>query len=74
MNIFWEVMIREMRAERAELDHRRHFTPEKKPIDLTRAVIADFTEIHQPEDLEVVAARSASNMAAAAEADLFEVG
>lgn len=67
-------MVAELRAERAELDHRRHFTEDKKPIELTRAVIQQWTTAHEAEDIETVTARSAISMRTAADNDLFEVG
>lgn len=74
MSLLWEAMVDEMRAERAELDHRRHFTEAKKPIELTRTLLAGWTDIAEDEDLEVVAARSGTHMRTAAESDLIEVG
>lgn len=74
MNILWEVMVTEMRAERLELDNRRHFTPEKKPIELTRVLLADWTTISEPEDIEIVTSRSATNLRMAEQDNLFEVG
>ncbi len=72
MNLCWEAMVAEMRAERAEADSRRHFTPEKKPIELVRDQLAGWTSI--PDDPEIVAERSASHMRDASRDDLFEVG
>lgn len=74
MNVLWEAMVTEMRAERAELDHRRHFTKDKEPIRLVRTDLAGWTEIKPAEDPEVVALRSATNLRQAADDDLFEVG
>lgn len=68
----WEAMVAEMRAERAEADHRRHFTEEKKPIELVRNQLADWTSL--PEDPAVSVERSAGHLATAAKDDLFEVG
>lgn len=67
-------MVAEMRAERAEADQRRHFTPEKKPIELVRAQLSGWTEVKPAEDPEVITARSASSLRNAAGDDLFEVG
>lgn len=74
MNLLWEAMVAEMRAERAELDHRRHFTAEKKPIELVRAQLAGWTDLREPEDPELTVARTAGNFRDAADDDLFEVG
>ncbi len=74
MNVIWETMIYEMRAERIELDNRRHFTEEKKPIELIRGQLREWTEVQPAEDPEIVGARSASNLQSAAQDDLFEVG
>lgn len=70
----WEAMVDEMRAERAELDHRRHFTEDKKPVDLVRYQLADWTELKPAEDPEIVTARSSSALRNAADDDLFEMG
>ncbi len=67
-------MIAEMRAERAELDHRRHFTPEKTPIALTRGLLAEWTSPPVPVDTETVTTRTAGALSAAASDDLFEMG
>lgn len=67
-------MIAEMRALRTEYDNRRHFTPEKTPIDEARSLVAEWTAPAMPIDVEAVAARTAVNMRTAAEHDLFEVG
>lgn len=72
MNLCWEAMVSEMRAERTEADNRRHFTAEKQPIELVRAQLSGWTEIR--EDPEVIADRTASNLRTAAQHDLFEVG
>lgn len=72
MNICWEAMVSEMRAERTEADNRRHFTPEKQPIELVRAQLSGWTRIE--EDPAVIADRTAANLRTAANDDLFEVG
>lgn len=72
MNLCWEAMVAEMRAERLEADNRRHFTPEKKPIELVREQLAGWTEITEPP--EFVAARSAGHMRDASRDDMFEMG
>lgn len=74
MNLLWEAMVAEMRAERLELDNRRHFTPEKKPIELVRHQLAGWTELKPARDPEVAVARTATSFTAAAGDDLFEVG
>lgn len=74
MNLLWEIMIAEMRAERAELDHRRHFTEEKRPIELIRGQIAEWTAIPEKQDLEVITSKTAGGLRMAAKDDLFEVG
>lgn len=70
----WEAMVAEMRAERAELDHRRHFSPDKKPITLTRALLHEFTAPGRPVDLEQVASTTSLALSTAAADDLFEMG
>lgn len=67
-------MVDEVRAERAEADHRRHFTEDKQPIELFRQQLAGWTDVHEAPDPEVVAARSATNLTTAARDDLFEMG
>lgn len=74
MNLLWEAMVAEMRAERTEADNRRHFTPDKQPIALVRDQLAGWTQLKRAEDPEAVVARTAGNMRAAANDDLFEVG
>lgn len=74
MNVLWEAMVEEMRAERTELDNRRHFTPEKQPIELVRALIAEWTTVDEPVDLQLVASHTAANFHSANEDDLFEMG
>lgn len=74
MNVLWETMIVEMRAERTELDNYRHFTPEKSPIQLVRGQIAEWTDIPEPIDPQIATGKSATNMRLASEHDLFEVG
>ncbi len=71
MNLLWEAMVAEMRAERAELDHRRHFTREKQPIELTRALLAEVTG-GTDRDPALVAASTADSLRAAN--DLIELG
>lgn len=71
MNLLWEAMVEEMRAERIELDVRRHFTAEKKPIELTRALLHEWTGDHET-DLEILAAQTADSWRLAG--DLIEVG
>jgi hypothetical protein len=70
MNILWEAMVDEMRAERIELDVRRHFTEHKQPIELTRGLLEDWTG--EPESNDMRAARTADNWRLAG--DLIEVG
>lgn len=74
MNVLWEAMVAEMRAERLELDNRRHFTEEKQPIALVRSDLAGWTEIKPAADPELVAVKTATNLRQAADDDLFEVG
>lgn len=74
MNVLWETMIAEMRAERFEADARRHFTPEKKSIELIRQQLAEWTTVPEPEDPEITIARTANNLRLASQDDLFEVG
>lgn len=74
MNVLWETMVAEMRALRVELDSRRHFTPEKTPIETARELLSTWTEPDEPEDIEMVVTRTATNLRTAAEHDLFEVG
>lgn len=74
MNVIWETMIDEMRAQRAEYDNRRHFTAEKDPIVESRQLLRDWTEPREIENPEVIAARTGANLRRAADADLFEVG
>lgn len=74
MNVFWEAMVAEIRAERAEADQRRHFTADKQPIDLIRHQLSQWTVLAEVEDPEVIAARTSANLASAARDDLFEVG
>lgn len=70
MNLLWEAMVDEMRAERLELDNRRHFTADKQPIETTRRLLTEWTG--EPEDLDMVAARTADNWRLAG--DQIEVG
>lgn len=72
MNLCWEAMVAEMRAERAEADNRRHFTEDKKPIELVRDQLAGWTSL--AEAPEFVAERSAGRMRDAARDDLVEMG
>lgn len=65
-------MIHEMRAVRLELDNQRHFTPEKKPIELTREYVEKWTVGREAPSVEVAAAQTAKNFQAAAH--LIEVG
>lgn len=74
MNVLWETMIAEIRAERAEADSRRHFTADKQPIELIRHQLAEWTTVPEPEDPEIIVARSATSLRSAAQDDLFEVG
>ncbi len=67
-------MVAEMRAERAEADSRRHFTPEKQAIELVRPLLADLTGVHETEDPQIVVARTAGAFRQGAADDLFEVG
>ncbi len=72
MNLLWEAMVAEIRAERDEADARRHFTADKKPIELIRDQLARWTDL--PEEPAFVAERSAGHLRDAARDDLFEVG
>lgn len=74
MNVLWETMIGEMRAQRAELDNRRHFTEEKKPIIDSRTLIDEWLAPGPTVDAEAVALNNAKNMQLAADNDLFELG
>lgn len=74
MNVLWEAMVSEMRAERLELDNRRHFTKDGDAIRLVRQDLAEWTEIKQAEDPELVAVKTATNLRQAADDDLFEMG
>jgi len=74
MNVLWEAMVAEMRATRFELDARRHFTEDRKPIELARDLIAQHTEPFIVESPDVLATRNAMNLRRAANADLIEVG
>jgi hypothetical protein len=74
MNVLWETMVDEMRAARLELDNRRHFTEERKPIELARDVLAKWTEPYVPENPEILAAKNAMSLRRAASHDLIEMG
>jgi hypothetical protein len=74
MCVLWETMIDEMRAVHQELDSRRHFTEERKPIQLARDVVAKWTEPAVVEDPQVIAARTAMSLRRAASKDMIEVG
>jgi hypothetical protein len=74
MNVLWETMVAEMRAERLEADNRRHFTPEKESIELVRGMLAEWTLLEEQQDLQIIADKTAMNMRMAADNDLFEVG
>lgn len=67
-------MVAEMRAERLELDNRRHFTPDKQPIELTRQHIHRWTIGREAKPTETVVARTAGNLNTAAQDDLIEMG
>lgn len=67
-------MIDEMRRVRTELDNRRHFTPEKEDIQLTREFVDNWTIPKEAANPETVAAKSAMNLRMASDADLFEMG
>lgn len=73
MNVLWETMIDEMRAVRAELDQRRHFTPEKQPIELARDLVTQWTGgiERTPAD---IADDNAMSLRRAASQGLIEVG
>lgn len=73
MNVLWETMIDEMRAVRYELDARRHFTAERKPIELTRDTITGWTN-PTVENPQIVAAQTAMALRRAASQNLIEVG
>jgi len=74
MNVLWETMIDEMRAVRFELDARRHFTKEREPIELTRDVMAKWTDPRPARDPQITATRSALSLRRAASQGLIEVG
>lgn len=74
MNVLWETMIDEMRAVRFELDARRHFTPEKQPIEMTRDLVAKWTGNAPERTSEQAAAESALSLRHAASQGLIEVG
>lgn len=71
MNVLWEAMVAEMRAVRAELDHRRHFTEDKQPIELTRDLLVEWTG-GTTVDVQLTATRTATSLSLAS--DLIEVG
>lgn len=66
-------MVAEMRLERLELDNRRHFTPEKKPIETARQHIDRWTMPREAKPVEVVTSKSAGNLNTAAQHDLIEM-
>lgn len=74
MNLLWEAMVAEMRAVRAEADNWRHFTEDKKPIELIRTQLERWVEPARPIEPEVLAARSATSLRSAAADDMFDVG
>lgn len=63
-----------MRAERLELDNRRHFTKEGDSIELTRQTIDRWTLPREAKPIEVVTSKSAGNFSTAAQHDLIETG
>jgi uroporphyrinogen-III decarboxylase len=65
-------MVAELRAERAEAEDRRKFTPEKKPIELVREQMAAWTDLAR--DPEVIAEHTAMQLRAASNDELIEVG
>lgn len=67
-------MIAELRATQLEADNRRHFTAEKQPIQLARTFVDEATTPGPTPDPQLMAAKTATNLRLAAEADLFEVG
>lgn len=74
MNVLWETMIDELRATRAELDHRRHFTEEKQPIELARDLVTGWTEPPAAKPPALLAAENAMHLRRAASQNLIEVG
>lgn len=67
-------MVAEIRAERMELDNRRHFTKPKEPIELTRQHIDRWTLPREAKPLEIITSKTAGNLSTAAEHDLIEMG
>lgn len=61
MNVLWEAMIAEMRAERSDIDSRRHFTAEKDPIVDSRRLIDQLMTLAD-EDPEVITAHTATSL------------
>jgi len=74
MCVLWETMIDEMRAVHTELDSRRHFTEERKPIQLARDAVAKWTEPEVVQSPQIIASRTALSLRHAASQDLIEVG
>lgn len=66
-------MVAEWRATQADVEARRHFTPEKEPIVDARGVI-DGWIAPALESLETRAARSTTSLSKAAQIGLIEVG
>src|SRR5688572_15515401 len=55
-NVLWETMIQELRAVQSDVDARRHFTPENKPIRDARGFVADlFPKVIEYRPPELVA-------------------
>jgi len=67
-------MIAESRAERCELDARRHFVEPKQPIETTRQYIDRWTMPREAKPLEIVTGKTAGNLNTAAQHDLIEMG
>lgn len=67
-------MVDEMRAERTELDNRRHFYKPGEPIELTRQHIHRWTIGREAAPVEVKVSRTAGNLSTAAQHDLIEMG
>jgi hypothetical protein len=65
-------MIAELRATQADVDARRHFTADKKPITDARAVIDEW--LAPAPSLDETVTQSATSLRTAAESGYIEVG
>lgn len=70
----WEAMVAELRATQADVDNRRHFTPEKKPIMDARSMIEQWLTPAAEISPEMRSAQSAKSMNQAAEFGSIEMG